>query len=259
MKTKIIKLQITTSDGVLSKSVEIEIPDSTSDLSNDSGFLTESDISETSGAQGVSVFYSTATSGTSVELSTITPASLSPLVGDRIMFSNGDLREVTAVSSSTVSCGSVLANFKGDKGDTGAQGEKGEKGEKGDAGSNGVTFTPSIDSAGNLSWSNDGGLPNPSTINVKGLPGIDGENGKNVLYIVPNETWTDNDVSLANCINSDMYITNVTIDDTWLIGDNAIIPYFNSTCSANRILGGEITYLDAESESVGIILKWFTN
>ena len=99
---------------------------------------------------------------------------------------------------------------------------------------------------GGASWQNASG-------------GTDGKDGKSVVYIVPNETWTDNDVSLANNINSDMYITNVTIDDTWLVGDNAIIPYFNSTCAANRILGGEITYLDAESGSVGIILKWFTN
>ena len=99
---------------------------------------------------------------------------------------------------------------------------------------------------GGASWQNASG-------------GADGKNGKNVVYIVPNETWTDNDVSLTNCIDSDMYITNVTIDDAWLVGDNAIIPYFNSTCAANRILGGEITYLDAESASVGIILKWFTN
>lgn len=83
--------------------------------------------------------------------------------------------------------------------------------------------------------------------------------GKSLVYIVPNQTWTDNDVNLAANINSEIAITSVTIDDTWLIGDNAIIPYFNSTCAANRILGGEITYLDAQSESVGIILKWFTN
>ena len=99
---------------------------------------------------------------------------------------------------------------------------------------------------GGASWQNAAG-------------GGGGVPGKSLVYIVPNETWTDNDVSLTNCIDSDMYITNVTIDDAWLVGDNAIIPYFNSTCSANRILGGEITYLDAESESVGIILKWFTN
>ena len=83
--------------------------------------------------------------------------------------------------------------------------------------------------------------------------------GKSLVYIVPNATMTDNDVNLASNLNSEIPITSVTIDDTWLVGDNAIIPYFNSTCSANRILGGEITYLDAVSESVGIILKWFTN
>ena len=89
--------------------------------------------------------------------------------------------------------------------------------------------------------------------------GKDGKNGKSLVYIVPDQTWTDNDGNLAANLNSEILITGVTIDDTWLIGDNAIIPYFNSTCAANRILGGEITYLDAASESVGIILKWFTN
>ena len=83
--------------------------------------------------------------------------------------------------------------------------------------------------------------------------------GKSLVYIVPDQTLTDNDVNLAANIGSEIPIANVTIDDTWLIGDNAIIPYFNSTCAGNRILGGEITYLDAASEMVGIILKWFTN
>lgn len=38
-------------------------------------------------------------------------------------------------------------------------------------GSTGYTFIPSIDSSGNLSWSNNGGLPNPQTINIKGESG----------------------------------------------------------------------------------------
>ena len=42
------------------------------------------------------------------------------------------------------------------------------KGEKGD---NGATFTPSVDAAGNLSWTNDQGLENPSTQNIKGAKG----------------------------------------------------------------------------------------
>ena len=32
----------------------------------------------------------------------------------------------------------------------------------------GATFTPSLDEAGNLSWSNNRNLPNPPTINISG-------------------------------------------------------------------------------------------
>ena len=53
----------------------------------------------------------------------------------------------------------------------GVQGEQGPKGEKG------ATFTPSVDSAGNLSWTNDKGLPNPATVNIKGPKGDAGEGG----------------------------------------------------------------------------------
>ena len=69
--------------------------------------------------QGGGIFYSTASSGTSIAKSTLTPADLTPLVGDTVMFPNGDLRKITAVSGTNVTCGSVSANFKGDKGDTG--------------------------------------------------------------------------------------------------------------------------------------------
>ena len=75
---------------------------------------------------------------------------------------------------------------KGDTGATGAQGPKGDKGDTGAAGTNGTngkngadgaTFTPSVDSAGNLSWSNNKGLANPPTVNIKGPKGDSGEGG----------------------------------------------------------------------------------
>ena len=69
--------------------------------------------------QGGGIFYSTASSGTSIAKSTLTPTELVPLVGDCVVFPNGDLRKITAVSGTNVTCGSVSANFKGDKGDTG--------------------------------------------------------------------------------------------------------------------------------------------
>lgn len=63
--------------------------------------------------QGAGFFYTTASSGTSVALSTITPNTIKPLVGDCVIFPNGDLRKVTAVSASTVTCGNVVAGFAG--------------------------------------------------------------------------------------------------------------------------------------------------
>lgn len=58
--------------------------------------------------------------------------------------------------------------LKGMGGGTGEQGPKGDKG---------TTFVPSVDSDGNLSWSNTDGLDNPETVNVKGPKGDKGENG----------------------------------------------------------------------------------
>ena len=48
-------------------------------------------------------------------------------------------------------------------------------GAKGDKGERGVTFTPSVADDGTLSWSNDGELENPSSVNLKGEPGKDAE------------------------------------------------------------------------------------
>lgn len=37
-------------------------------------------------------------------------------------------------------------------------------------GKDGVTFIPTIDEDGNLSWTNNGELDNPATVNLKGKP-----------------------------------------------------------------------------------------
>lgn len=66
---------------------------------------------------------------------------------------------------------------QGSKGDPGPQGVKGDPGEKGDTGARGITFTPVVDSKGNISWSNDGGLENPQTVNITGPQGDTGAKG----------------------------------------------------------------------------------
>ena len=75
------------------------------------------------------------------------------------------------------------AGPRGEKGDTGPQGEKGDTGEQGpqgipgNDGAKGVTFIPAVETDGKLSWSNDGGLDNPSPVNIKGPKGATGDTG----------------------------------------------------------------------------------
>lgn len=49
---------------------------------------------------------------------------------------------------------------------------------KGPTGAAGATFTPSLDANGNLSWTNNKGLTNPTTVNIKGPKGDQGPAGK---------------------------------------------------------------------------------
>lgn len=52
---------------------------------------------------------------------------------------------------------------------------KGADGQEGAPGINGVTFTPSVAADGTLSWTNDGGLTNPTPVNIKGDKGDAGD------------------------------------------------------------------------------------
>lgn len=66
---------------------------------------------------------------------------------------------------------------QGPTGATGATGPQGLKGDTGATGASGATFTPSVSSAGVLSWSNNKGLSNPSSVNIKGPKGDTGATG----------------------------------------------------------------------------------
>lgn len=67
-----------------------------------------------------------------------------------------------------------LQGEKGEKGDKGDKGDTGAAGTNGKDGADGATFTPSVDATGNLSWTNNKGLTNPPTVNIKGPKGDSG-------------------------------------------------------------------------------------
>ena len=90
----------------------------------------------------------------------------------RIKNSNGEWQEIATIKGETGLTGPE--GPKGDKGDTGATGANGTNGKDG---ADGATFTPSVDANGNLSWTNNKGLTNPPTVNIKGPKGDSGEGG----------------------------------------------------------------------------------
>lgn len=82
-------------------------------------------------------------------------------------------------------------------------------GEVGPIGPQGYTYTPAVSEEGVISWANDGGLPNPSPVNIKGpqgkqgIQGVQGKQGERGYVYTPNVSqdgiisWT-NDGDLEN-------------------------------------------------------------
>lgn len=74
------------------------------------------------------------------------------------------------------------AGPQGPAGEQGPQGEKGEPGadgSQGPQGAPGVTYTPSVSTDGTLSWTNNGDLPNPEPVNIRG-PAGEGSSGDSI-------------------------------------------------------------------------------
>ena len=71
-----------------------------------------------------------------------------------------------------------------------AVGPVGPAGPAGDPGSDGTTFMPSVSSEGMLSWTNDGGKPNPDPVNIRGPKGEPGDASLTILSY-GNSTWAD--------------------------------------------------------------------
>lgn len=157
---------------------------------------------------------------------------------------------------------------KGDKGDTGAegpqgvqgiqgiQGPKGDKGDKGDTGAtgangtngkdgaDGATFTPSVDATGNLSWTNNKGLTNPPTVNIKGPKGDSGEGGGNNTYIT--DFKVEDLFALLNGNIDQLQIDAQGLADALYNHKNILVPYYNTpTIGGKAILLGEYDNDDA--------------
>ena len=85
---------------------------------------------------------------------------------------------------------------QGQAGPAGADGPAGEDGATGAQGPAGTTFTPSVSSAGEISWTNDGDLANPDPVNIMGPQGPQGQTGP----AGPNEVTTSTATNITGLI-----------------------------------------------------------
>lgn len=119
------------------------------------------------------------------------------------------------------------------QGPPGPQGPDGPPGRPGKNGADGATFTPTVSEEGVISWSNDGGLPNPKPVDIKGAPGSKGEpgtsgkdatiNGHNAIILAPGENVTietaeDGTVTISAASGQHIYSTEEQVVGRWIDG-----------------------------------------
>ena len=101
----------------------------------------------------------------------------------------------------------------------GSKGSNGTNGTNGKDGADGATFTPSVDSAGNLSWTNNKGLTNPPTVNIKGPKGDKGDSGsggggsssgsgKEYIVVEPDPSPAGSEAYISNIVPNKTYIVS---------------------------------------------------
>ena len=133
-------------------------------------------------------------------------------------------------------------------------------GSGGGGGESGATFTPSVDGNGNLSWTNNKGLTNPATVNIKGEKGDDGvgiisvqqaitsptDGGTNAIIV----TLTDGTMSTFTVKNGTKGYTGAT----GAAGADGVTPHIGE--NGNWWIGTNDTGIAASASGGGLELIW---
>lgn len=132
-------------------------------------------------------------------------------------------------------------------------GGKAVKMPQGVGGRDGVTFTPSVSEDGNLSWTNDGGLANPQTVNLKGPKGDTGPAGADGKTPVKGtDYFTPTDVNEIAAEAANKVDISGKLDKTG-DGSNVTAAFTAASTRANIATGEKLSVL------FGKIAKWFSD
>ena len=158
-------------------------------------------------------------------------------------------REDGALITMTDAEGTTQAFVKNGKDGSGAGGS----GESGKDGEDGATFTPSVDQAGNLSWTNDKNLPNPDPVNIKGPQGNKGEpgkDGKSAYEIAVENGFEGTEEEWLYSTDNEPYVVNYTNADKKLADD------FNFDSMVSAYKAGRAVYLVPDGKGITGVLTY---
>lgn len=112
----------------------------------------------------------------------------------------------------------------------------GEQGQPGEPGKDGTTFIPSVSEGGDLSWTNDGGLENPATVNIRGPKGDLGSQGIQGVQGAPGADGVSPTIEVKESTDSS-YVLTVTDKNG---------SYDTPNLKGNGSLPSNVAYLDKE-------------
>ena len=93
----------------------------------------------------------------------------------------------------------------------------------GTPGVDGVTFTPSVSQEGIISWTNNGGLSNPTPINIKGDKGDKGDKGEQGIQGIQGIQGPKGEPGERGNISSDTINSIVVVDSLPVIEEDGVL------------------------------------
>lgn len=113
----------------------------------------------------------------------------------------------------------------------------------------GTTFTPSVSEAGVISWTNDGGLPNPDPVDIKGPAGEDGVSP--TVSVAPNAEQDGTIVSITDAAGTKTFeVLNGENGENGADGTNGLTPTIGE--NGNWFIGDVDTGVNSRGDSTVI-------
>lgn len=103
----------------------------------------------------------------------------------------------------------------------------------------GTYYTPHVSEDGDLSWTNNNSEPNPPSVNIRGPQGIQGPQGEKGESAA-NAVWFEVDPETGHLLL--YYSTESTVEDIYLVNNDASSPSYWQTLGVDQNLVGHIVF-----------------